>query len=431
MGKLTIKSIESAKALPKRYLISDGQGLNLQVHPNGSKYWLLRYRFDNKAKVMSLGVYPQVSLQQARISAMECRKDIYNSLDPVASKKQRKNRQDGNDCVDESTLFKTVAQAWYESKVNAGRSASTLKSMRIYLKKDILPLLGHLPIHTITRADCLKIQDKIEKRDAANTAQRVRNYLKEIFSQAIAKGLCEINPTLEMKYVALPKPQVQHYPHLLEPELPAFLQALSQSSSRLIATTAAWMAVLTASRPGMVRFATWNEIDFEKALWVLPAKKMKMRRDHVVPLCSQLIQLLTQLYQLTGRQPYLFPGIGSKNPTISENTINKVFRLIGYKGRMVGHGSRHTASTLLREHLWPKDIVETQLAHKEKGVAGDYNHAAYVKYRAIMMQWYADYLDALKEGLTQQQSIEFEKRRNTALSSLYQEVLHKFNGQYF
>jgi len=431
MAKLTVKSIENARAQPKRYLINDGQGLNLQIHPNGSKYWLLRYRFGNKAKVISLGVYPQVSLQEARILLMECRKDVFNGLDPAITRKQRKISI-AIDSSDESKLLKTVAQSWYQSKVNAGRSASALKSMRIYLNKDILPLLGDLPIHTITRADCLKVQERIEARGATNTAQRVRNYLKEIFSQAVAKGLCEINPTLEMKYVALPKPKVQHYPHLLESELPAFLQALSQSRSRFIATTAAKMTVLTASRPGMVRFATWDEIDFGKKLWVLPAQKMKMRRDHTVPLCSQLIQLLKQLHQFTGRQAYLFPGSGSKNPTISENTVNKVFRLIGYKGKMVGHGSRHTASTLLREHLWPKDIVEAQLAHREKGVAGDYNHAAYVKHRAIMMQWYADYLDALKDGLTPEQSIEFEQQRNKTLSGLYQEMLkQQLHGQHF
>jgi len=418
MGKLNAKLVATAPPKQKHYLINDGDGLNLLIKPNGLKYWHFRYRFDNKAKLISLGPYPEVSLQRAREIALQCRQDIINKTDPGA--KRRTTLQEVA-----ITSFHDVASSWYESKVKAGKAKSTLKSIRIYLKNDILPVLGQKDIASITKSDCAMIQEQIEKRGAFNTAEKVRGYLQEIFNYAEAKDLCDRNPATRLSYIAAPSPKTQHYPHLLESELPDFLKALAQTRSRLIALTASWMTIWTASRPGMVRFAKWDEFDFDNALWTVPAERMKTRRKHIVPLCSQLIILLKQLYQLTGRQTYLFPGSGSKNSTISENTINKVFHLIGYKRRMVGHGSRHTASTLLREHLWPKDIVEAQLAHKEMGVAGDYNHAAYVKYRGIMMQWYADYLDALKEGLTPELAAEFEKRRNTALYNLHQEPLVK------
>jgi integrase len=149
------------------------------------------------------------------------------------------------------------------------------------------------------------------------------------------------------------------------------------------------MTILTASRPGMVRYAEWTEVDLDGALWTISAEKMKMRRSHVTPLPSQLIKALTELKKLTGRHKYVFPGIGTKHEVISENTINLVFSKIGYKGRMVGHGTRHTPSTLLREHGWIKDHVETQLAHLEVGIAGDYNHARYLVQRRSMIQWYA------------------------------------------
>jgi len=411
MGKLTAKTVENASLRNKPYLMLDGDGLNLQVSPNGSKYWIFRYRFNAKEKRISLGSYPTLPLQQARLLAMECHQAMAHNIDPGVKRRSQRAMIS----IDEKKLFKHAAEYWYQSKEKAGRAAGTLDKMRTYLDKDILPVLGNKPVDGISRKDCITIQENIERRNAMNVALKVRGYLNEIFNQAIARELCEFNPASNLTAIAAPQPEVKHYPHLLEPELAAFLQALSCSKSRSISRTAAWMTIWTASRPGMVRFATWDEFDFDNALWTIPAKRMKMRREHVVPLCSQLLSLLKQLYQLTGRQAYLFPGSGAKNPTISENTINKVFRLIGYKGQMVGHGSRHTASTLLREHLWPKELVDAQLSHKESGISGEYNHAAYLKYRTQMMQWYADYLDALKEGLTPELAAEFEKRRNATL----------------
>ncbi len=403
---LTIREIQAAKPKNKAYGLADGSGLFLWVTPAGQKYWHFRYRIDGKQPRISLGVFPDVSLPLAREKAAKARALVVRGIDPGQKRKQNKRET----IATQTNLFKTAAEEWYQSKIDAGRAVSTLSKMRTYLDKDILPELGNKYLPSITRADCTAVQTRIEKRDALNVSKKVRGWLREIFSRAIAQGLCENNPASELRFIAKEAPKSKPYPHLLEPELPDFLRALDKSTSRLINRTAAWMELYTACRPGIVRLALWSEIDLDQALWCIDAEKMKMRRMHVAPLPSQLVDLLKELKEITGRQPYLFPGIGTKNPMISENTINNVFQLISYKGRMVGHGSRHTASTLLREHRWAKQYVDAQLSHKEKGTSGDYNHAIYLLQRRLMMQWYADYLDALKTGLTPAKSKAFAKR---------------------
>lgn len=405
---LTIREIQATKAREKAYGLADGNGLFLWVTPKGQKYWHFRYRLEGKQPRISLGVFPQISLAMAREKAAEARALVNRDIDPA-----QKRKQDKQETLEAQThLFKTAAEEWYESKVDADRAASTVGNMRTYLDKDILPVLGNKCLPDITRADCTAVQTRIEKRNALNVSKKVRGWLREIFSRAIAKGLCENNPASELRFIAKEAPKAKPYPHLLERELPDFLRALDKSTSRVVNCTAAWMAIYIACRPGMVRQAVWSEIDLDKGLWGIEAKKMKMRRMHVTPLPTQLIDLLKELHKITGRQQYLFPGIGTKNPMISENTINQVIQRIGYKGRMVGHGSRHTASTLLREHRWAKQYVDAQLSHKEQGISGDYNHAVYLTPRRHMMQWYADYLDALKTGLTPAKAKAFAKKNH-------------------
>ncbi|MCO1371125.1 integrase arm-type DNA-binding domain-containing protein [Burkholderia multivorans] len=402
---LTALQVQAAKPRSKPYGLPDGNGLFLWVTTDARKYWHFRFRFEGKQPRISLGCYPELSLQQARLAASECQALIAQRIDPRTERRNQK-RPDVDD------LFSTSAERWLQSKRDSGKASSTVDKFRTYLDKDILPVLGHKRMSDITRADCTRVQERIEARNALNVSKKVRGWLREIFSQAIARGLCEFNPASELKVIAKAAPRSKAYPHLLEPELPDFLNALDQPNSRSIALTAARMTLWTASRPGMVRFAEWTEFDLDTGWWTLPATKMKMGRPHLVPLPTQLIAELRELKKLTGRHRYLYPGSGWKNETISENTINRLFGRIGYKGRLVGHGTRHTASTLLREHGWDKDHVESQLSHKEGGVAGDYNQAQYAPQRAAMMQWYADYLDALKAGLTAEQRENFARRVN-------------------
>ncbi|WP_447896065.1 tyrosine-type recombinase/integrase [Vreelandella sp. GE22] len=374
----------------KAYRELDGSGLYLRVKPNGSKSWELRYKRPNgKWSWKGLGGFPSISGKAARRSAEDLRRQLADGID-IAN-------------VDEQgdlPVFRDSAERWYQRKIDVGRAEGTTSQMRRYLDLDVLPRIGNKPLSKISRIECATVQRAIEARGAYNIAEKVRVWMNQIFSEAIAEGLCELNPASELHRIAAIAPPSQRYPHLVEADLPEFLRALNHSKSRTTTLTAIWTILRTASRPGMVRFAEWPEISFEDGLWRIPAEKMKARRDHIVPLPTQTLESLKELRLLTGRQRLVFPGQGPKQCVLSENTINLVLSKIGYKGKLVGHGTRHTASTLLREHGWPMELVEAQLAHKEAGVAGVYNQAQYIEKRRTMMQWYSDYLDALQGGMT-------------------------------
>ena len=398
----------------KEYRELDGAGLYFRVKPNGQKGWLLRHKkSDGRWSWHGLGGYPEIPAKVARKKALELRNLVAEGVDPVEHKAAQKAAQEALIL----NPFHESAAYWYQRKVDDGLAESTLYLMRCYLKNDILPALGDKAINAITPRDCAQLQEKIEARGATNTRDKIRVALRQIFSQAIARGLCEVNPAAELATIATRTPAAKPHPHLLEPELPAFMRALRTSTSRLPAKTATWLCLWTASRPGMVRWAEWREFDFETAIWAIPGGKMKMRSDHYAPLCRQALAALRELHRITGRGRYLFPGIGAKKPVISENTINLTLKKVGYKDKLVGHGTRHTASTLLREHGWEKDHVEAQLAHKEPGVAGIYNQAAYLPQRRAMMQWYADYLDGLASGMTPTQKTDFDCRVNAVAES--------------
>ena len=412
LSDTTLASLEP-EAITYREL--DSPGLYFRVKSNGTKSWELRYKKPNgKWSWHGLGSYPNLPGVLARQKASDAKQLIAQGTDPIQHKAARR---EANEAARINT-FGAAAEYWFERKAQDGRAASTLRLIRGYLDNDVLPALGEKPLSEITRRDCADLQERIEARGAMNTRDKIRVALRQIFSQAIARGLCEYNPASELGAIAKPTPKAKQYPHLLEPELPAFLQALRHSTSRTPARVATWLVLWTANRPGVVRYAEWSEIDFEQALWSIPADKMKSRRDHVTPLSRQALDALHELHRMTGRGRYLFPGIGAKKPVISENTINLTLNKVGYKGRLVGHGSRHTASTLLREHGWEKDFVEAQLAHKEGGMAGVYNQAAYLEPRRSMLQWYADYLDALEAGMTPEQRADFDRLVNTIGSNV-------------
>ena len=319
---LTVREIEAARPRPKPYGVADGDGLVLWVTPEGNKFWHFRYRLHGKQPRISLGAYPAVTLQKARLQAASYRTLVADGVDPRV--KRRLDRQQA-ESSDDGT-FRAAAELWYKGKQDAGRSASTLDKIRTYLDKDILPELGSSRLVNITRADCARVQERFEKRSALNVSKKARGWLREIFSQAIARGKCEFNPASELKVIAKAAAKTKPYPHLLEAELPDFLRALEKSTSRLIAYVAAGMTIWTASRPGMVRYAEWTEVDLDGALWTISAEKMKMRRSHVTPLPSQLVKALRELKTLTGRHRYVFPGIGTKHEVISKTPSTSCFR---------------------------------------------------------------------------------------------------------
>ncbi|WP_064702680.1 tyrosine-type recombinase/integrase [Halomonas caseinilytica] len=369
------------------------------VSPSGRKRWEVRYKKPATGRWawMGVGSYPDTSAKRARQDAQQTAELVAAGIDPV------EHRQG----IIEHP-FREAAETWYQDKVDRGRAEKTLKSIRYWLDNDALPALGNTAINRITRRDCAQVQESIEGRGAFNTAEKSRTWLNQIFGRAIALGHTENNPASNLADIAAQPPKENRYPHLLEPELPEFLRALRASPSKTIVKAAAWMVVRTASRPGMVRWAEWDELDGD--LWRVPAEKMKMRRDHVVPLTRQVQETIEALRPLTGRSRYLFPGEGEKTPVISDMAINTCFSRMGYKGRMTGHGSRHTAKTLLSEHGWPADWTEAMLAHTKKGLEGIYNQAEYLRHRKEMMQWYCDYLDALERSITDEDKAACKKR---------------------
>ena len=394
----------------KVYRELDGNGLYFRVKPSGSKSWELRYKSPDTGKWSwyGLGSYTDLSGARARKEASRVQDLIRDGIDPV---KKRRADLEATDAAKANT-FRRAAEYWYQHKADNGRRAQTLKGMRLALDRDILPVIGDRPIGSLSHPDCVGIQETIEKRGAFNTAEKVRGWLREIFGMAVAKGWCFSNPAAEMHRVAAQAPKEKQLAHLYESELPDFLRALRTAPSRTLVATAAWMTVYTASRPGMVRQAEWSEIDLDNALWSIPGEKMKMHLPHLAPLPTQVVDLLRELKRTTGRGKWVFPSNGPKNPVLSDNSINKCFALIGYKGRMTGHGSRHTFKTLVSEHGWNTVWSERHLAHVKKGEEATYDKAQYLAPRRIMTQWYADYLDALQAGMTKQIQAEFDSRVN-------------------
>jgi integrase len=404
---LTVKALDSYKARAEPYSVRDSKGLYFHIKPTGSRSWLFRYTKPNGGRTaIGLGPYPAVSAKAARKAAGQCRELLAAGVDPKAKRDAQKQalKQDAN-------TFRRVAMEWFEFHVGKGWAPATAEKCRAYLDKDILPRLGDTATTLITRHDLNQLMESIEARGAFNVAKKVRQWLKGIFSFAIAKGYVDTNPASELNAVAQKGPDAVHYPHLLEAQLPLFLQLLrlqeTQHPRTYITVTAAWLNLLTGNRPGVIRFAQWTEFDLDNALWSIPADKMKKRRPHLVPLSRQLVVMLRGLHDVTGRNAYLFPGRGNygkrDGSAISERTVGNLFNKMGYKDRMTPHGSRHTASTILNEHGWNPRWVDAQLSHREvegPKIRGEYNHAIYLEHRREMMQWYADRLQALELGTT-------------------------------
>ena len=378
-------------------------GLYFQVKPTGARSWVMRYRRpDGRWNWIGLGAYPALRAPKARELQADHLKLVSQGIDPVSYEKQVEEQA----ATKRANLFGAVAEDWYQHNF-AKWSPATSEKCRTYLDKDILPVLGKRPIGDITPMEAVGLVASIERRKAFNVAKKVRQWLRRIFSYAKAKGLVQFNPASDLNEVAAKAPSPEHFPYLLESELQPFLVALRAATGSPLSLMAARLVLLTGCRPGVVRAAEWCEFDLDKAEWEIPAEKMKMRRPHWVPLQPQLVALLRELHSMTGSYRYLFPsqgGYGKRNVAyLSEGAINLVYHRIGYKGRMTGHGSRHTASTLLSEHEWEGRYIDAQLSHKDKdpsaaAMRSHYNHASYKAQRRKMMQWYADYLDALEYG---------------------------------
>lgn len=387
--KLNARQVDAAKPREKAYKLADGAGLYLEVVPSGSRYWRMKYRFNGKEKRMAFGVYPAVSLAQARALRDEAKKKLAEGIDPSFAKKEEKLVRD----VQLNNTFQAVALEWHGTKVSRWSEGYASDIIEAF-NKDIFPYIGQQPVNEIKPLVLLNVLRRMESRGATEKAKKVRQRCSEVFRYAIVTGRAEYNPAADLTS-AMSGHESKHYPFLTVEELPDFFKALSGYTGSPLVVLAARLLILTGVRTGELRGAFWSEFDLEKAVWEIPAERMKMKRPHLVPLSTQALEIVQQLKVMSGQYPLVFPGRNDPRKTMSEASINQVFKRIGYTGKVTGHGFRHTMSTILHEEGFNTAWIETQLAHVDKNaIRGTYNHALYLEGRREMMQWYADYINA-------------------------------------
>jgi integrase len=391
---LTNTAVKNAKPHEKPYKLADGKGMYLLVNAKGAKYWRLKYRYGGKEKVLALGVYPEVSLAEARELTSKAKAQLRKDDDPGLVRKLQKREK----LLVAENHFEAIALEWWVHQ--KGRwTVAHAERVLASLKKDVFPSLGHRAIAEIQPPDVLEMVRKVESRDALDVASRVLQRSSAIFRYAVQTGRAQINPASELKGV-LKTRKVQHRAAVTRAELPKLLQDISGYQGQIITRIALQLLVSTFVRPGELRKAQWCEFDLEAKVWRMPAERMKMGTEHLVPLSRQALALLETLRPISGHYVLLFPGERSRVKPISENTMTYALYRLGYKSRATAHGFRTTASSILNEEGFNPDAIERQLSHLERNqVRGAYTqHAEYLKDRTTMMQWWADYLEQIESG---------------------------------
>lgn len=391
---LTDKAISNARPRERQYKLSDEKGMYVLVTKTG-KYFRLDYRFQGKRKTLALGVYPAVTLKEAREKRDNARKQLQNGVDPAQYKKETKAMQKDQ----AANSFEAVAGEWFtKNKHNwtEGHSRTIIRRLEL----NIFPWFGARPVALITAPELLTSLRRIEDRGALETAHRVHQICSQVFRYAIATGRAERDPCPDLRG-ALPPTKPKRMATITNPEkISELLRAIDGYTGHVITRCALRLAPLIFVRPGELRHAEWSEIDLERAEWKIPAEKMKMRITHIVPLATQAVDILREIEPLTGRGRYVFPSLRTIQRPMSNNTVLAALRRMGYdKAEMSGHGFRAMASTLLHEQGWPSDAIERQLAHAERNsVRAAYNYAEFMPERKKMMQAWADYLEGIKAG---------------------------------
>ncbi|WP_434523418.1 tyrosine-type recombinase/integrase [Escherichia coli] len=403
---LTDIKVRTAKPTDKQYKLTDGSGMHLLVHPNGSKYWRLQYRFDGKQKMLALGVYPDVSLADARTRRDDARNLLANNIDPGDKKKSDKIEQE------EARTFEQLAVEWHATnkKWSEEHSRRVLKS----LEDNLFPAIGKRNIAYLKTRDLLAPIKAVELSGRLEVASRLQQRTTAIMRYAVQSGLLDYNPAQEM-VGAVASSNRQHRPALQLKRIPELLRRIDSYTGRPLTRLAVELTLLVFIRSSELRFARWSEIDFETSMWTIPAEReaidgvkhsqrgSKMRTPHLVPLSHQALAILKDVYKLSGDRDFVFIGDHDHRKPMSENTVNKALRVMGYdtKVEVCGHGFRTMAcSSLIESGLWSRDAVERQMSHMERNsVRAAYIHKAeHLDERRLMLQWWADFLDANRES---------------------------------
>lgn len=396
--KLTNIQCKNAKPKEKPYKMAAGRGLYLEIMPNGSKYWRMKYRIKAdgklKEKRIAFGVYPETSLKEADKKCTEARKLLDQDLDPSAVRKETRHTRE----QDNANSFETLGRRWHDTFKDkwTPRHAKTVINR---LEKDVFSEIGHMPIKDIKPSHLIAVLKKVQDRKAFEPAHRLRQYCTQIFRFAIIHEITDANPAAEVGMVLKPVKK-SHYPCIEIKEIPELLKAIHFNNARLHTDTrlAIQLLMLTFVRTKELIEATWDEFDLENAQWVIPAHRMKMRNEHVVPLSNQALEILKELKERNYKWDWIFPGHHSPRKHMSNNTILKGLDRLGFKGRMTGHGFRALAMSTIKEKLgYRHEVIDRQLAHAPQSmVQRAYDRAQFLDERKVMMQEWADYLDNAK-----------------------------------
>ncbi len=400
---LTDIQIRQAKKSDKQFKLNDGHGLFLLVHPNGSKYWRMKYRFDEKEKTLSFGVWPEVSLKDAREKSRLARNKISNGSDPIELKREKKEfrlQAKKAKLFSERKNINTFAKVAHEwmSKQGPRWTEEHQTRVRRSLEIHVFPEIGQLPITEIDTVTLLNALRKIEMQGKHEASSRARQRCEGVFRYGIQTAVCERNPAIDLRG-ALTPPTVKHLAALKPEEMPELLHCLDAYDGHPVTQLAMRFMIYTFVRTKELRLARWNEInlDPDEPLWTIPAENMKARREHHVPLCFQSIDVLEQMQEYSGPDGFVFPQDRNAHKPMSENTLLFALYRMGYHSKATTHGFRSTASTILNESgLWHPDAIERQLAHQEGNkVRAAYDRSLHMEQRRKMMQWWADHVDSL------------------------------------
>jgi integrase len=393
---LTAIGIKNAAPQGKAYKLADTDSLYLLVTPNGVKLWRMNYRHLGRQKTLAFGTWPEVTLAEARAKRDAARKQIGEGIDPA--EKQRLDHLSA--LLEAENTFKAIAEEWVTKNEREGRAPVTLDKVR-WLLKMAYPTLGSRPINKISPQEVLLVLRKVEATGRYESARRMRSVLSRVFRYGIATARAERDVAADLRG-ALITPKVKHLAAITTPrEAGGLLRAIEGYSGHAITLFALRLTPHLFVRPGELRHAEWSEFDFERAIWSIPAEKMKMRRPHRVPLSRQACRLIEELHPLTGDGQYLFPSFRSAMRPMSENTVNAALRALGYsQDQMTAHGFRAMAATLLNEMgIWNPDAIEKQLAHLDtSAVRRAYTRGEYWDERVRMMQHWSDHIDQLRSG---------------------------------
>lgn len=392
---LTNTQVKNAKPRSKEYSLADGKGLALRVKTNGTRLWIFNYSrpYTKKRANISFGIYPELTLADARKERDKSNNLLAKNIDP----RQHRNEQIELESLAHKSTLMRVAEQWHEvkrSKVSADHAVDIWRSLELHL----FPTLGNVPIHKITAPNTISALRPLAAKGALETVKRQCQRINEIMVYAVNIGLISVNPLAGIKESFL-VPQKKNQPTIKPEELPELMRRLGRANIKLTTRCLIEWELHTMVRPGEAAGARWSEIDMKKHLWNIPADRMKKRRPHTVPLSPQMLALLEVIAPVSRHREFIFPSDRNPKASINKQTANMAIKRMGYEGRLVAHGLRSLASTVLNEQQFSPDLIESALAHVDQnGTRGDYNNATYIEPRRKMMCWWSDYIENSAHG---------------------------------